>query len=234
MNRGIEESHSVVGRPGKQRCRTSPGLVEDLIRAAQAGNAWFAGRQDSDGRRSPRIDGTFDLIARSGWPWRAGHGQPDGDDFRHPRSVAMVSATAALYRRELFQQIGMFAEEYGSYLEDVDLSLRAAASGFAGLFVPSAICTHQGSASSGMWSRSVVFQLSRNQRLLIRRLFAPELRRAWRWNIAVGQCLWCLLTIRHGRFGSWLRGVTAAREVPIDLNSAQHSRTCRHHHRIGT
>ena len=44
--------------------------------------------------------------------------------------------TAALFRRNLFTEIGYLDVIFGSYLEDVDFGLRCALAGRGGLYVP--------------------------------------------------------------------------------------------------
>ena len=223
VNCGIEASGSEWVAIVNTDVELRPDWLEKLVTRAAEQNAWFAGGKILVKSDPARIDGTFDLIARSGCAWRAGQGCLDSEELATMRPTHLLSATAAIYRRELFARIGNFAEVYESYLEDVDLSLRAAAAGFAALYVPEAVCLHHGSASSRPWSDTVVHLLSRNQALLIRRLYPVDLQREWRYRIFVGHALWALVALRHGRFASWMRGKLDARRVhvrPVQLNEA--------------
>jgi GT2 family glycosyltransferase len=72
----------------------------------------------------------------------------DADHFDTPRYVFSACAAAALYRRELFEKIGLFDEGFFAYHEDVDLGFRAQLAGYRCLFVPTAIAHHKHRATS--------------------------------------------------------------------------------------
>jgi GT2 family glycosyltransferase len=127
-----------------------------------------------------------------------------------PRPIQFCSATAAIYRLDLFGTVGYFEESFESYLEDVDFGIRCAALGKKGGYFPAAVCRHRGSASFGRWSPRVVRLISRNQVLLVARHYPGELIRRWLWPILAAQGLWGLLAVRHGCGIAWLRGKCAA------------------------
>ena len=77
--------------------------------------------------------------------------EPDGPRFDEPRIVFGACAGAALYRRTLFHDIGLFDEQLFLSWEDVDLDLRAALAGHRCLYVPTAVVHHAQGASSGDW-----------------------------------------------------------------------------------
>ncbi|MEM2593698.1 MAG: glycosyltransferase family 2 protein [Candidatus Bathyarchaeia archaeon] len=60
-----------------------------------------------------------------------------------------ASAGAALYRRTMLEQVGLFDERFFAYLEDVDLAWRAQIAGWRCQYVPQAVVRHQTSASLG-------------------------------------------------------------------------------------
>ena len=206
VNRGIGESQTEWIAIVNSDVELEPGWLDRLFRAATETQAWFATGKILSASDRSRLDGAWDLVARSGCAWRAGHGRLDAPVFCERRGIAMTSATAALYRRELFERVGGFAEVYESYLEDVDLSLRCAAARLEGVYEPMARCFHRGSASSSPWNPRVAYLMSRNQAILVRRIFPAELRREWRWKILAGQWLWGLVALRHGRLWPWTRG----------------------------
>jgi GT2 family glycosyltransferase len=93
------------------------------------------------------IDSAGHGLTRWGEPFDIGHGARVGPPFTVERPVLGPSASAAAYRRELLRPCGGFDAGYGAYLEDVDLSLRAALSGHPCVLVPAARVVHRGSAS---------------------------------------------------------------------------------------
>jgi GT2 family glycosyltransferase len=152
------------------------------------------------------IDGTYDLVSRSGCAWRSGHGEPAVEGAAPPHAIGIAPATACLYRREVLAALGGFDESFESYLEDVELGLRCVRNGISGVYVPAALARHWGSATLGRWNPRVVRLTARNQLLLVARHYDPSLFRANLWRIVVGQCLWGLVAARHGAAGAWLAG----------------------------
>lgn len=58
-------------------------------------------------------------------------------------------AGAALYRMSLFDEIGLFDENFESYVEDMDLSFRARLKGYKSYYSANALVYHHGSATTG-------------------------------------------------------------------------------------
>ncbi len=67
----------------------------------------------------------------------------DYDLFNEPRYVFSACGAAALYRKELFETIGLFDETFFAYHEDVDLGFRAQLADYRCLFAPEAIVYHK-------------------------------------------------------------------------------------------
>lgn len=65
-----------------------------------------------------------------------------------PREVEAVSGAAMMMRREVFQLIDGFCEDYFMYSEDIDLCFQARAVGRRNLYVAQAHITHHGGGSS--------------------------------------------------------------------------------------
>jgi GT2 family glycosyltransferase len=126
-----------------------PGLADALGRAA-------ASRPDA-GILACKVlfeDGRTVMYAGASFnPWlgysgrRVGFGGPDR--FREQRDVRRADGAAMALSRALLERVGLLDEDLFAYVEDVDLSLRARAAGFAIVFVPDAVVRHKGSASTG-------------------------------------------------------------------------------------
>jgi GT2 family glycosyltransferase len=126
-----------------------PGLAAALERAAAA-------RPDAgvlackvlfeDGATVMYAGASFNaLLGYSGR--RTGFGRPD--TFFERRDVERADGAAMAVSREAIDRVGLLDERLFAYVEDVDLSLRARAAGFAVVLVPDAVVRHRGSASSG-------------------------------------------------------------------------------------
>ena len=77
-----------------------------------------------------------------------GRGQTDYGQFDALREVDYVFGAAMLIRRDVFERVGLFDEQFFLYLEDMDFCLRTQETGFSLLFVPQAHVWHKGSAST--------------------------------------------------------------------------------------
>jgi GT2 family glycosyltransferase len=83
------------------------------------------------------------------WPdcplWRLG---PLFADLKHPVVVQVIPGACMLLRRRVFEQAGMFSEEYFMYGEDIDLNYKVARFGLRNYYIPDAIIVHYGGRSS--------------------------------------------------------------------------------------
>lgn len=65
-----------------------------------------------------------------------------------PVVVDVIPGACMLLRSELFEQVGMFSEEYFMYAEDVDLNYKVARKGLKNYYISNAIIIHYGGKSS--------------------------------------------------------------------------------------
>jgi GT2 family glycosyltransferase len=70
-----------------------------------------------------------------------GAGQPAGS-FTQLEQVNAVSGAAFVMRKDVFEQLGGFDEDFFMYMEDIDLSWRARLAGYSSLYVPDATVYH--------------------------------------------------------------------------------------------
>jgi GT2 family glycosyltransferase len=87
-----------------------------------------------------------------GLAWNRRYGLPARDEPTEPLEVFGPSGSAALYRRGMLAEIGMFDPRYFAYYEDVDLAWRARRAGWRCLYAPEARVQHVHSATSGKLS----------------------------------------------------------------------------------
>ena len=113
----------------------------------------------------------FDVRGRGGY--NRGIFEPDGPRFDEARIVFGACAGAALYRRRLFDEVGLFDEEFFLSWEDIDLDLRATLAGHRCLYVPRAVVYHDQGASSGLDRRAL--ERRNKARLALRDLPLPLL-----------------------------------------------------------
>lgn len=94
------------------------------------------------------IDDAGDHFTLMGWAYKAGDG--DRSEQHNKEKVIFSScAGAAIYRRNVFEEMGYFDEKFFAYLEDVDIGFRANLFGYRNVYCPQAEVLHIGSATSG-------------------------------------------------------------------------------------
>lgn len=94
------------------------------------------------------MDDAGDEYTLLGWTLKRGDGG-SVDKYTKGCKVFSACAGAALYRREVFDEIGYFDEQFFAYMEDVDISYRARIYGYYNIYCPKAKVYHIGSATSG-------------------------------------------------------------------------------------
>lgn len=109
-----------------------------------------------------RINSTGICISRSGAAWDRGMFEKDTGQFDTPEEVFGPCAAAALYRREMFDDIGLFDEDFFLYLEDVDIAFRGQLAGWRCIFVPGAVVYHHHGGTAGFRSDLAVYYGNRN------------------------------------------------------------------------
>jgi GT2 family glycosyltransferase len=68
--------------------------------------------------------------------------------------VDVISGACILVRREVFEQVGMYSEEYFMYGEDIDLNYKIKRAGFTNYYVGEAEIIHHGGKSSSLQAAS--------------------------------------------------------------------------------
>ena len=107
------------------------------------------------------VDSAGDAYLRAGGAFKRGHGQMDMH-FRAAAEVFGACGAAFMIRREVFDDLGGFDEDFFLVHEDVDLSYRAQLRDYRCIYVADALVHHAGSATMGTTSRVSVFHGQRN------------------------------------------------------------------------
>jgi GT2 family glycosyltransferase len=131
------------------------------------------------------VDSAGDLLGRNGLAQQRGAGEPLTDRFREPLSVFSACGGAAIYRKSMLDDVGLLDPGYVSYLEDVDLGVRAQLRGWGCQYIPTARVYHQGSATGGGVTAS--FYVARNSIRLIARGFPTSVIRRSLRRMAAAQ-----------------------------------------------
>ncbi len=139
-----------------------PGWLAALVKAADARPK--AGMFASQVRMMDKnhLDSAGMLIALDGSSKQRGHGEPPAK-FAAGSDILFPTGSAALYRRKMLDEIGLFDERFFLYCEDTDLGLRARWAGWEGVYVPGAVVDHAYSKSAGRASALKAYYVERNR-----------------------------------------------------------------------
>jgi len=184
-------------------------LAELVAAAAQNQDAFFAPKMLSYHDRAI-LDGAGDGFLRGGVGYRLGTMERDSPLYDSPRQVFGACGGAALYRRTMFDRLGLFDEDFFAYLEDVDLNFRANRAGFTCRYVPAAKVYHIGSATSGSKINPFTVRLStRNNFFLLLKNYPFTFFVRFLPAILIYQFFWLLFVIKKGQIGGYLAGIAS-------------------------
>ena len=150
LNLGISQARGKFIGILNNDIELDPEWLSESIRALnEHSDAGFTATRIRLFDRRDCLDTAGDLYFRAGFPAKRGWLQSDGPKFDERVWVFGACAAAAVYRREIFDEIGEFDEDFYAVLEDLDLSFRAQLRGFKCLYVPTAIIYHKLGATLG-------------------------------------------------------------------------------------
>lgn len=94
------------------------------------------------------IDDVGDEYNLLAWTKKTGENHKS-DEYTQVKEIFSSCAGAAMYRKSLLNELGMFDDSFFAYMEDVDLALKSRINGYRNLLCPQAVVYHIGSATSG-------------------------------------------------------------------------------------
>ena len=149
VNQGIEKAkHEYIFslnndtevKKGSIRALAELMSSDDRIFSAQAKMLQYDNKELIDD-----VGDEYNLLA---WTKKTGENHIS-EEFSEVRDIFSACAGAAMYRKSLLEEIGMFDDNFFAYMEDVDLAIRSRIHGFYNLLCPQAVVYHIGSATSG-------------------------------------------------------------------------------------
>ncbi len=160
------------------------------------------------------LDGAGDAFLRGGVGYRLGTMEEDSDYYSVARQVFGACAGAALYRRDFFDELGLFDEDFFAYLEDVDLNLRANSRGKKCWYVPDARVYHIGSATTGSKINAFTVSLStRNNFCVLIKNYPASLFFRFAPVLCIYQFFWFCFVIKKLQFFAYLNGLVGFLKV---------------------
>ncbi len=143
--------------------RSDPEFLGGLVKAAQEERVGMVAAKLLFMDRPKILNTTGICPTRDGSGVDRGWNQPDEGQFDGATDVFAPTAGAALYRRSLFERVGLFDGDFVAYYEDLDLAWRARLASWEARFEPRAVVYHKYSASSSYQSAWKTYQGERNR-----------------------------------------------------------------------
>jgi GT2 family glycosyltransferase len=95
--------------------------------------------------------------------WRRARYDQQNWDPARPRRVEVIKGACFLLRRLALEQVGLLDEQYFMYTEEMDLCYRLLRAGWQLWWVPQAVVTHYGGASSSQAAEAMYLELYRSK-----------------------------------------------------------------------
>lgn len=149
VNAGIKRSKSPYVLLLNNDTQATETFVEKLYQAIEKDKKIFScSAKLLQYHNRDAIDDAGDFYCALGWAYARGKGA-SSEKYDREEDIFFSCAGAAIYRKEILDQIGYFDENHFAYLEDADIGYRARILGFKNRYIPEAVVYHVGSASSG-------------------------------------------------------------------------------------
>jgi GT2 family glycosyltransferase len=171
-NQGIESSSGEYIALLNNDTEAHPSWLSELVTVAveNADAGMFACKTLSFDKRDI-IDTTGHLIYPDGLNRGRGRLEADRGQYDDKTDVFFPSGCAALYRKQMFDEIGLFDEHHFAYGDDTDIGIRGRLAGWKCLFVPGSIVYHRYSMTTGEYSPGKAYLVERNRIWIVWKYF---------------------------------------------------------------
>ncbi len=120
-----------------------------------------------------KINSAGCMINIFGFSFARGTGEIDNGQYDKKVEINFPATACAFLPKKIFEQIGLFDEEFFAYLDDTDFGWRAMKQGIKSFFVPSVIVYHKWSNTT-KWSPLKYYLLEKNRQICINTLFSNK------------------------------------------------------------
>ena len=163
VNLGVRESRGELVALLNNDAVASPEWIEELVGGVGASPEVGMCASKILFYGSDVIDKAGHLIFPDGQNRGRGTGERDRGQYDGAEEVLAADGCAALYRKEVLEQVGGFDENFFAYAEDADLGLRARWLGWRCRYAPGAVVHHHHSSTLGPYSSRKVYWVERNR-----------------------------------------------------------------------
>ncbi len=163
-NRAIEMATGQLITLVNNDAELAPDFVSRMVAAARLDPDFgmFAARVMMFDRRTV-FDSAGLLVYPDGVCRSRGWLEQDTGQYDQADEVLGPNGCAAVYRRAMLDDVGLFDERYFAYLEDLDLCLRGQLRRWRCRYVPDAVAYHKKSMTSGYHSAFKAYLVERNR-----------------------------------------------------------------------
>lgn len=149
VNQGIRQAKGEYVALFNNDAFAEPEWLASLIAAAERDKRIFAVSSLMLRYYEPELaDDAGDYVTLLGFACKRGDGRR-ASRYQKPGRVFSACGGAALYRKAILDEIGLFDELFFAYFEDVDISWRANSLGYKNVYCPAARCRHICGATTG-------------------------------------------------------------------------------------
>ncbi len=141
-----------------------PTWLEELVKAIGPDPrvGMWASKVCSYFRRN-QIEGVGELIYWDGLNRAQGQYELDRGQYEKMEEIFFPPGCGGMFRKAVFDEIGLFDEDFFAYGDDAEIGIRARLAGWRCYYVPRAVLYHKTSGSTGQYSPFKAFYVERNR-----------------------------------------------------------------------
>ncbi len=142
----------------------APNWLEELVNATHLDRTigMWGSKVYSYYRRN-RIEAVGELIYWDGLSRSRGQYEQEQGQYEKMEEIFFPPGCGGMYRKAVFEEIGLFDEDFFAYADDAEIGIRARLAGWRCVLVPKAILYHKNSGSTGQYSPFKAFYVERNR-----------------------------------------------------------------------
>ncbi|MFA5886669.1 MAG: glycosyltransferase family 2 protein [Patescibacteria group bacterium] len=123
-------------------------------------------------KSQPRLNSLGNIIHFLGFGFTSHYGEADREISGYPEIKGYASGCSFIIRRELFEKVGGYNEEFYMYHDDIELSLKVRLAGYQIILAPQSVIYHKYEFSRSI---GMLYYMERNRYLLLLCFYPPYL-----------------------------------------------------------
>jgi len=149
-----------------------PTWLEELVKATSLDRpiGMWASKVYSYYKRN-QIEAVGELIYWDGLSRSRGQYEEERGQYEEMEEIFFPPGCGGMYRKVVFEEIGLFDEDFFAYADDAEIGIRARLAGWKCVYVPKAVLYHKNSGSTGQYSPFKAFYVERNRFWIVIKYF---------------------------------------------------------------